>query len=361
MRAYNLRRVALLAVASSVLLGAGAAEAGLKIYYIRHAEGGHNVKADWVYRKVPEDQWPAYVGNHEMFTPKGLVQQAAVAGKLKGLDIDFIATSTAWRSRNTILPFLKETDAKAEVWPELHELGADAQILSDDLPVPTTPILGAGDPVKVPAAEAAWFSLRKGGENEFKVPRRGHSPEAAKMTNAAARVIIQRVVDMIEERFAGTDSTILLSGHGSSGKAVLRMLTKEPLDGFPNIANTGIWMVEEQADGGFKPVMFNGFALENGKPSAASKHAAMDTNGDGKVTKAEYVGRHAAGFGRKDKDKDGALSEEEHNHSSFEDADVNQDKKLSPEEYASVFEEQFDKSHDKNGDGVCTLEEMKDK
>lgn len=332
---------------------------GLKIYYIRHAEGGHNVKQDWEYRKVPKDQWPAYVGNPNIFTPKGLVQQAAVAGRLKKYHFDFIAASPAWRCRNTILPYMKETGAKGEIWPELHELRASALILSDDLPVPTEQILGAGDAVELPADEAPYFSVREDGKNWFKVPKVGKGREGDEQANAAARVIIQRVLDMIQDRFGGTDKTILLSGHGSSGQAVLRMLTKDPLDGFTGISNTGIWMVEEQSNGEFKLMMFNSYPLENGKPSAASKHALMDTNGDGKVTKAEYVARHAAGFGRKDKNKDGVLSSDEHAHSSFEGADLNKDNQLSSEEYVHIFEKQFDNSFDKNGDGIATVDEVR--
>ena len=46
----------------------------LRIYYIRHAEGGHNVKKEWsIY---PESEWPSYVGNHSAFTPKGIMQQS---------------------------------------------------------------------------------------------------------------------------------------------------------------------------------------------------------------------------------------------------------------------------------------------
>lgn len=352
------KEIRVLLVVSSVLLGTSISEAGLKIYYIRHAEGGHNVKADWEYRKVPKDQWPAYVGDHNAFTPKGLVQQAAVAGKLKQYDFDFIAASPAWRCQNTILPYMKETGSKGEIWPELHELRASALILSTDLPVPTEPILGAGEPVELPADEALSFSVREDGKNWFKVPRAGSGREAQERSNAAARVVIQRVVDLIQNRFGGTDKTILLSGHGSSGQAVLRMLTKDPLDGFTGIDNTGIWMVEEQSDGTFKMMMYNSYPLENGKPSAASKFALMDTNGDGQVTQAEYVARHASGFGRKDQNKDGVLSSEEHGHSSFKDADNNQDNQLTPEEYASIFEEQFDHSYDKNGDGIFTIDEI---
>jgi broad specificity phosphatase PhoE len=344
---------------TTVLLGASVAEAGLKIYYIRHAEGGHNVKADWEYRKVPKDQWPAYVGDHNAFTPKGLVQQAAVAEKLENIEFDFIAASPAWRCRNTILPYMKAAGAKGEIWPELQELRASALILSSDLPVLTDPILGAGDAVEIPSDEAPYFSVREDGKNEFKVPRAGSGRAGQERSDAAARVVIQRVVDMIQDRFGGTDKTILLAGHGSSGMAVLRMLAQDPMDGFSSISNTGIWMVEQQPDGTFKPKLFNSYPLENGKPSVASKHALMDTNGDGQVTKAEYVARHASGFGRKDRNNDGALSPEEHGHSSFAAADQNQDNQLTPEEFAAIYEDQFDHSYDKNGDGIVTVDEMR--
>jgi len=330
----------------------------LKIYYIRHAEGGHNVKADWEYRRIPQDQWPAYVGNANMFTPKGLTQQAAVSKKLKPLNIDFVAVSSAWRCRNTVLPFLIETNMKAEIWPELHEMRADVSILSDDLPVPAEPILGAGHAVELPAAEALRISIRKGGENKFKVPRPGNTPEAARRSNAAARVVVQRVLDMIQNRFGRTNQTILLSGHGSAGKALLRMLTKNRLDGFPGISNTGIWMAEEQANGEFKLMMFNGFPVEDGKPSAALKHASMDTNGDGRVTRAEYVSPRASGFRGKDGNKDGVLSLSEYTHSSFKGADSNKDDQLTPKEFASIFEQQFDRSFDKNNDGLLTIDEL---
>jgi Ca2+-binding EF-hand superfamily protein len=77
------------------------------------------------------------------------------------------------------------------------------------------------------------------------------------------------------------------------------------------------------------------------------------------VTKAEYVARHASGFGRKDRNNDGALSPEEHGHSSFAAADQNQDNQLTPEEFAAIYEDQFDHSYDKNGDGIVTVDEMR--
>ncbi|WP_339881476.1 hypothetical protein [Polaribacter vadi] len=58
----------------------------LRIYYIRHAEGGHNVKKEWgIY---PENEWPSYVGDHSAFTPKGILQQSRVSNKLKRFKFD---------------------------------------------------------------------------------------------------------------------------------------------------------------------------------------------------------------------------------------------------------------------------------
>ncbi len=52
---------------------------------------------------------------------------------------------------------------------------------------------------------------------------------------------------------------------GSSGKAILRMLTKDPLIGFPGISNTGIWMVQQQPNGEFKLMMFNDAPVQSEK------------------------------------------------------------------------------------------------
>ena len=260
--AFRCRRQIILIMFASVLLGVNSSEAGLKIYYIRHAEGGHNVKKNWeTYSDIPQDQWPAYVGDPDVFTPMGKGQLDRVAGKLKRYRFDFIAASPMWRARNTILSYMKEVGATGEIWPELHEVYAPSQILSPDLTPPAVKILGEGDPVELPSDETHYFSLREDGLNKFKLPpfKPGHVDIEAEA--AAAQVIMQRVVDMIQNRFGGSGKTILLSGHGSSGKGILRMLTKNKLSGFPSITNTGIWMVEEQPNGEFMLMMYNDVPL----------------------------------------------------------------------------------------------------
>jgi broad specificity phosphatase PhoE len=228
----------------------------LKIYYIRHAEGGHNVKKEWsIY---PESEWPSYVGNHSAFTPKGIMQQSRVSRKLKRFHFDYVAVSPAWRCKNTILPYLKDSKIKAEVWPELAEIYATNLIVSPDLPkhISNEKILGAGDEITLLPEEVPYFTLRKDGLNEFKKAHfpRDHSENAKE--NAASKVIFDRVLELIDNR-STSYKTILLSGHGSSGAAILRMLTNDPLYHFPQITNTGVWMVEQQNDGTFKLKMFN--------------------------------------------------------------------------------------------------------
>ncbi|VGO18318.1 sulfatase-like hydrolase/transferase [Pontiella sulfatireligans] len=98
------------------------------------------------------------------------------------------------------------------------------------------------------------------------------------------------------------------------------------------------------------------------KPAKNAKSSAVllekDANKDGQVTKAEYVDFFAAGFERKDKNKDGLLTPDEHTHASFKGADRDANGQLTREEFATIYERQFDNAFDKNGDGVVTADEM---
>jgi hypothetical protein len=108
--------VALLLLA---LTPACAHQQGLRVYFVRHAEAGHNVVKEW--KDKPKSEWPAYVGNANMFSPRGEQQAEALIEKLRPIHFDFIAACPYWRTRHTILPYLKATGQKAELWPELEE------------------------------------------------------------------------------------------------------------------------------------------------------------------------------------------------------------------------------------------------
>lgn len=242
------------------------AQAQLKIYYLRHAEGGHHVQQNW--GGVPEDQGPAYVESANAFTPAGKAELAVVADKLKkNQSFDFVASSPSWRARNPVLPYLKERGINGGIWPELDEIYNSHLALSPDLTTPVEKNLGAGEPVKLPAEEATFFSIRTGGENAFRPPRFPQVHTDREGEAAVARLIQQRVIQMIRQRFAGSDKSVFLSGHGSSGKGLLRMLTQDQqTECREGISNSGLWMVEEQPNGEFKPMIYNDAPVENGKP-----------------------------------------------------------------------------------------------
>ncbi|EIP97543.1 fructose-2,6-bisphosphatase [Opitutaceae bacterium TAV1] len=230
-------------------------EAGLKIYYIRHGEGGHNVVKEW--QKVPREQWPVWVGNQEMFTPEGKAQVADVPKKLSVWHFDFIAVSPAWRARHTILGWLQAQGRTAEIWPELEEFGGAFFPLLDasDLPPPNASLFGDSI-IYLPAGESAFFTLREDGKNRFGKLPSGNDAQAA----SDARVILQRIIDRIVTKFGDTNKAILLAGHANNGSALLRMLVPAVFHeggGAGGIKNTGVWMVERQPDGCFRLILFN--------------------------------------------------------------------------------------------------------
>tara|TARA_R110002072_G_scaffold280418_1_gene442772 strand:- start:72568 stop:73038 length:471 start_codon:yes stop_codon:yes gene_type:complete len=154
-----------------------------------------------------------------------------------------------------VLSYLENSKIKAEIY-------ATKLIISPDLPKHTSKekILGAGNEISLLPEEEPYFALRKNAFNEFKKARfpKDHSESAKE--NAMTKVVIDNVLELIDNR-SKTYKTILLSGHGSSGAAILRMLTKNPLNHFPQITNTGVWMVEQQENGTFKLMMFNDVPL----------------------------------------------------------------------------------------------------
>jgi phosphohistidine phosphatase SixA len=232
------------------------AQAQLKIYYVRHAEGGHNVKKAWKAKGVPESEWPAYVGNPDMFTPRGLEEVVAVTEKLQKYDFDFVASSNAWRALNTIAPYLKATNKKAEIWPELREGKGMLTILSADIPDVKAEILNKGDTIVVSEEEAANFVIRPGAENDYKkFPKRSSEQVKASYTKHATL----HAIKLLEERFGGTNKSILLAGHNSSGVSLLKLLLKETpaIKGKKGINSTGMWMVEQQEDGSYELRLFN--------------------------------------------------------------------------------------------------------
>ncbi|MDF9832444.1 broad specificity phosphatase PhoE [Ereboglobus sp. PH5-5] len=247
--------------AAWLLLAAVCDAAGLKVYYIRHIECGHNVKKKFEKSGMPKDQWPAYVGDSKQFTPKGAKQVGEAAEKLKARQFDFIACSPVWRCRQTILQYLRETKQTAEIWPELAEFsGAIIPLFfKGRLPEPNKNYL-RGEAIKLPDDEKPFFTLRQNPEGSrlFYSPKKNGDEQRAADTKAS----LEAVVALVKERFGGKKGegkSILLSGHGNNGKALLSVFLNEAdrPEKIPHSPNIGIWMLEQQADGSFQLKILN--------------------------------------------------------------------------------------------------------
>ena len=242
---------------------AAPAQAGLKIYYLRHAEYGGNVVYQW--KDKPKSEWPAYVGRGDMFTPKGKEQVQALTQKLlKNYHFDFIAVSPTWRTKNTIAPYLKAAGMKAEVWPELLEFN-DLHHQHDPNQPPPSADLFSGEPLTLSKEDQGLFTLREGNPPGFKISK--EPLQAA----SDRRAVVDRIIELVRQRFDNQDKSILLVGHGNSGRILAEELTHEKQAFEKEPPNTAMWMAEEQPDGSFKLLMLNDEPFKS--PGSQRAHA----------------------------------------------------------------------------------------
>lgn len=216
----------------------------LNIYFLRHAEGGHNVTDKFA--KVPKAEWPKYVGNPDMFTPEGEKQVAAVPGLLKGIPVDAVICSPLWRCQHTVLPFLKERGLTAEFWPELVEgkPGTNLAMLRKEM-------YEAVGTIKVTEDAKAFFTYRAdSGTGEWK-------PQSEAETIAYANRVKERIV----KTWGGKDKTLLIAGHSFAGAYLLRAFTGDAKWQGRDLKNASLTRLVEQADGSWKVVLLSGEPL----------------------------------------------------------------------------------------------------
>jgi broad specificity phosphatase PhoE len=263
MRATRIKPSAFWALILLSFLDAAPACAGLKIYYVRHAEYGGNVVKEW--KDKPKSQWPAYVGRGDMFTPKGREQVQALTQKLlKNYHFDFIAVSPAWRTKNTIAPYLKAAGMKAEIWPELLEFNSLDHQHDPNQPPPSADLF-SGEPLTLSKEDQGLFTLREGNPGGFKISQ--------DLLQAAAdrRAVVDKVIELIRKRFDDQHKSILLVGHGNSGRILAEELTHEKMAFEKELPNTAMWMAEEQPDGSFQLRMLNDEPFKG--PTSQPAHA----------------------------------------------------------------------------------------
>ncbi|HMP75760.1 MAG TPA: histidine phosphatase family protein [Kiritimatiellia bacterium] len=241
-----MKRICALLVVWTV--GIACARAQIDVYYVRHAEAGHNVTTAFKASGIPTNEWPAYVGNQNALTPAGEAQIAALTEGLKEQRFDLIAVSPIWRTRQTILPYVQASGQTAELWPELAETHA-FELTPEALAAPVAADLIEGRQViRLPPEEEAWFV----------VGAPGTAPRLFSVTNAAEAVAVaRRVEEKLRERFAGRPGRVLLVGHGNSSLTLLRHLRREPGLRERHLGNVQFWNGVLESDGSFRMRDYN--------------------------------------------------------------------------------------------------------
>lgn len=225
--------IVLLAFLGVHLYGQGKGEVDL--YVLRHAETlanstGKNTEA-----------------NQRRFSPLGETQVAGVQVQLAQRAIGAILVSPSYRARHTILPWLLAQGRVAEVWPELDE----CCWIEDGGKVPDA-LEPQGSPLYLEPEDRPYFRFR--GEQS---PR---AFSAARVSDGEAQV--RAAIRLLEERFRGSDKTILVVTHFHSGSRLVERLLGDAYRGRVGLRNAALTHLRRQADGTFRLLRLNGLPAE---------------------------------------------------------------------------------------------------
>ena len=244
----------------AALFLAASAHAELTLYYVRHGQGGHNVKAYYEEAKIPKQDWPAWVGDENHFTPLGQYQVQALATNLLPFKFDLIAASPVWRARNTILPYLKLTGQQAEIWPELAETAMVGDTAAARAGKFDPAVFQGVKDIVLPDEEKPYFHFRAGAP----------AMRFLAITNAPqAAAVALKVEDLLRARFGTNDATVLLVGHGTAGLTLVRTLARDKNIGPHHMDNTRLWGLKRQADGTYKLLFHDKSAVKVAPKPAA--------------------------------------------------------------------------------------------
>lgn len=202
----------------------------LEVFLVRHGETVGNVTGD--YSDI----------NQRTFSPKGLQQIQDLVGKLENLSFDAILVSPAWRTQQTILPYLQQAGLQAEICPEIEE--GDCGISGDETPSANPP---TGMHVDIVPEGITRFRFREGSPGNHFAPR----------SREDGLAILQRARKLILDRFGGKDQRILLVSHGCTGGRLIELLLGLKARGTFGPANAAVTRLVQKEDGSFEITQFN--------------------------------------------------------------------------------------------------------
>lgn len=173
----------------------GQKNGGLTVYYVRHAETVGNATG------------LKNTTNNKMFTDTGHRQVANLTESLNKISIDHVIVSPTWRTRHTVLPYLKKTNKTAEIWPELEEWRMEAQVQMGLEPLD-------GSPIQIEEENSKYFLFRDSNSTNRYV--------AGDYSGGMQQ--LETLVKLIESRYSGENKTLLLVGHKDMGSRIIETL-----------------------------------------------------------------------------------------------------------------------------------------
>ncbi|MBU0679538.1 MAG: histidine phosphatase family protein [Verrucomicrobia bacterium] len=206
-------------------------QSGLHIYYLRHAETVANTSAVYTFK------------NESRFSPAGQKQVESVSGLLSDYEFDSIITSPTFRTRKTILPYLKEKGMTAVIWPEAEEC-----CWHSDRTTPAGDEIDFRNRILLDEDEAPFFTFRDDKADCW-----------IKLSNYNDGMqIVERTHELILQQYGGKDVTILIVGHQLSGSRLIELLLGlEPVGRF-RIENASLSHLKQNRDGTFELLGLSG-------------------------------------------------------------------------------------------------------
>jgi broad specificity phosphatase PhoE len=202
----------------------------MKLYFLRYGQTW--VNADNAYSK----------DNKDSLSDLGQEQAEGLVSRLAEYTFKAIYVSPAERALHTILPYLKHTQQKAEIWTELIETcwQADHEALA---PFRLEPRVR----YEVPLELIAHFECSL--EHNVLLPEDENYQEGMEHIVAAQKALL--------EKHSGTEDVVLVVGHGHAGGILLTLLQGKPLAESLVMDNTGLSCLQEMNSGQFEMEFFN--------------------------------------------------------------------------------------------------------
>jgi len=195
-----------------------------KIFYVRHAQTVANETS--VYNKK----------TMTTFSDLGSKQIHIIDTILQNYKFDKIVISPTWRTQNTVYPYLKSTNQKAEIWPELTE----CCWLKDKNSPPTvsTDSIPWGDEIVI--IDSSYFYFKDTTANKDYYWDTKNYQDGVVQCRLAA--------DSLKYKFGKKGLTILVVGHSIQGREMIKIMSDESV----KLSNASLkFYLLEQKDGSF--------------------------------------------------------------------------------------------------------------